>query len=108
MKTMEISMQEMRELLAGGGGGQMSKPESGVDLGQNIVVLDRGFVYVGNVTEYPDRFRIEKARNIRVWGTKNGLGELRDGPLPETKLDAAETVVAFKRAVMHWIPCRGF
>ena len=102
---MEISMQEMRELLAGGGGSQMSKP---VDLGQNIVVLDRGFVYVGNVTEYPDRFRIEKARNIRVWGTKNGLGELRDGPLSETKLDQVETVVTFKRAVLHWIPCRGF
>jgi hypothetical protein len=78
------------------------------NLGQNIVVLDRGFVYVGDVTEFVDRILIRNARNIRVWGTKQGLGELRNGPLPLTKLDDAGEVVAFKRAVMHFIKCKGF
>lgn len=77
-------------------------------LGQNIVVLDRGFVYVGDVSELSDRIIINNALNIRRWGTTQGLGELRDGPLKETTVDKVGSVVAFKHAVMHMIPCKGF
>jgi hypothetical protein len=77
-------------------------------LGQNIVVLDRGFVYVGDVAEQSDRITISNARNIRRWGTTQGLGELRDGPLRETTTDKVGSVIAFKHAVMHMIPCKGF
>lgn len=78
------------------------------DLGQNIVVLDRGFVYVGNVTEEGEYLRVTNAKNIRFWGTKKGLGELREGPLSETKLDEVGEILAPKRALIHLVPCKGF
>jgi hypothetical protein len=84
------------------------KTTKGTTLGQHIAVLDRGFVYVGQVTEYPDRIVITKARNIRRWGTTNGLGELRDGPLSETQLDIVGEVIVYRHSVMHLIPCKGF
>jgi hypothetical protein len=77
-------------------------------MGQNIVVLDRGFVYVGEVTIEGDFLRVTNAKNIRSWGTKNGLGELRNGPQPQTKLDEIGVVLAPMRALIHLVPCKGF
>jgi hypothetical protein len=68
--------------------------------GPAIVVLDRGFVYVGNVTVDGDWCLIANAKNIRYWGTKNGLGELVNGPTKDTKLDAVGNVRAPLRAVI--------
>lgn len=76
--------------------------------GQNIMVLDRGFVYVGDVTDEGDFVRITNAKNIRQWGTSQGLGELRNGPLGSTKLDVVGEVLAPKRAIIHFIKCSGF
>jgi len=78
------------------------------DLGQNIVVLDRGFVYVGAVVESADRIRISEAKNIRRWGTTKGLGELVAGPTRDTVLDPVGEVIVYRHAVIHLIPCRGF
>lgn len=71
--------------------------------GTAIVVLDRGFVYVGQVECDADWCVITNARNIRYWGTKNGLGELVNGPLKETKLDKVGMVRAPMRAVISVI-----
>jgi len=69
-----------------------------------IVVLDRGFVYVGDVSYEGDWCLIREAKNIRYWGTKKGLGELAlNGPQKETKLDATGTVRAPSRAVISII-----
>ena len=46
-------------------------------MGVQIVVLDRGFVYVGDVTVDADWVTIRNARNIRRWGTTRGLGRAR-------------------------------
>lgn len=83
------------------------KPAATVS-GQNIVVLDRGFVYVGDCTLEGDFIRIENAKNIRYWGTTQGLGQLVNGPLPSTKLDNIGTVLAPMRALIHLVPCKGF
>ena len=69
-----------------------------------IVVLDRGFVYVGNVVHDGEWCVISNARNIRYWGTKLGLGELAlNGPQPKTILDFIGTVRAPARAVISLI-----
>lgn len=68
-----------------------------------IVVLDRGFVYVGNVTVEADWVLIRNAHNIRVWGTTKGLGELVNGPLSGTRLDSVGTVKAPLRALISLI-----
>ena len=71
--------------------------------GTAIVVLDRGFVYVGDVVIEGDWCVMTNARNIRHWGTKNGLGELVNGPLKETKLDFVGSLRAPLRAVISII-----
>ena len=70
--------------------------------GYAIVVLDRGYVYVGDVDIDDSWCVITNARNIRYWGTTNGLGELvQSGPTSKTKLDVVGTVRCPLRAVIH-------
>ena len=79
---------------------------SGTRHGLQLVVLDRGFVYVGEVTTNADWCVIRNARNVRRWGTTEGLGQLAlHGPLAETVLDATGTVRAPMRAVIALIAC---
>ena len=73
------------------------------DHGWNIVVLERGFVYVGAVTTDDRWLYIESAANIRRWGTTHGLGELVGGPRTETKLDPAGNVQAPLSVLIHLI-----
>ena len=68
-----------------------------------IAVLDRGFVYVGAVSFEGDFVILKNARNIRIWGTSRGLGELVNGPLSNTKLDPVGTVRVTKNALIHLI-----
>ena len=68
-----------------------------------IVVLDRGFVYVGSVEIIDDFCIINNAKNIRIWGTTKGLGELIAGPTSSTKWDKSGTVRAPIRAVISLI-----
>lgn len=79
-------------------------------LGKQIVVIDNGFVHVGDVTIEDGFCRIYDCKNLRVWGTSSGLGELRNGPLPGTKLDEVGValipfgrVVFFMAAVGKWL-----
>ena len=58
-----------------------------------IVVIDRGFVYVGRTEWDGDMLIIRNAKNIRVWGTSKGLGELVNGPTSKTVLDPVEPSV---------------
>ena len=70
-----------------------------------IVVLDRGFVFVGHVTQTETEMFIDHAVNIRKWGTTEGLGQLRKGPLKDTVLDSAGTVRPQLKAVLFTIDC---
>lgn len=73
-----------------------------------IVVLDRGFVYIGRVDDVDDFtsdfVTINDAQNIQRWGTTKGLGELaNEGPKTNTILNKVGTVVAPSRAVISII-----
>lgn len=58
-----------------------------------IVVLQRGWVVVGEYTHNATEATLENAAVIRTWGTTKGLGELAlDGPTSSTKLDKAGTI----------------
>lgn len=107
---MNIPIETVRALICGGENAQQPQLTGKITTlepnGENtIVVLDRGFVYIGKTRIVGDYCEISNARNIRVWGTKNGLGELKDGPKTETKLDDVGRVVAPLRAVIHFITC---
>ena len=69
-----------------------------------IAVLDRGFVYVGRVSDIDDNFLVMKsALNIRKWGTTRGLGELVNGPTNNTVLDEIGTIRVPMKAVITLI-----
>ena len=103
---MNITLQDLKEILCNEPWRRCASAST--ITGQHIVVLDRGFVYVGDVTIEGDFLHITDAKNIRYWGTKNGLGELRDGPKSDTKLDKVGEVIAPMRALIHLVPCKGF
>lgn len=49
-----------------------------------IVVLQRGWVYVGRFSQKGEQCHLTNAFNIRRWGTEFGLGEIAEkGPIPE-------------------------
>lgn len=58
-----------------------------------IVVLHRGFVFVGDVERKESEIVIHNAQNVRRWGTAKGLGEIAEGgPTSKTVLDMAGTI----------------
>lgn len=77
-----------------------------INHGLQIVILDRGFVFVGDVATDNDWVTVSNAKNVRRWGTSQGLGELAArGPQPETKLDMGGTIKAPHRALIGMIAC---
>ena len=75
-----------------------------VQTGFAIVVVERGFVYVGNVVHDGEWCVVSNAKNIRRWGTTKGLGELAlNGPTDSTLLDDTGTVRIPAHAVIALI-----
>lgn len=76
---------------------------------QHIVVVQSGWVFVGELSyeSGPDGMAIlNNAKNIRVWGTKNGLGELAlRGAQSETVLDEYGIVKVPRHAILALIKC---
>ncbi len=69
-----------------------------------IVVVDRGWVYVGECEYLQDMLVISNAKNIRQWGTTRGLGQLAlEGPTSATRLDLYGTVRVPVRSVITLI-----
>ena len=65
-----------------------AKSGSGVPSKKQIVILQRGWVVIGNYSVQKDECRLSDAAIIRVWGTTKGLGEIAEGgPTSTTKLD---------------------
>ena len=56
---------------------------------KQIVVLQRGWVVVGDISKSETEVKIKNAFVIRVWGTSRGLGEIAEnGPTSKTVLDS--------------------
>lgn len=71
-----------------------------------IVVLNRGWIVVGNVEEKNGKTYIRKPSIIRNWGTKKGLGELAmSGKLPNTVLDECLDIVVDTANVIFVMNC---
>ena len=73
-----------------------------------IVVLQRGWVYIGRLERNGSDCKLHNAYNIRRWGTSKGLGELaNEGPKTNTELDKCYGVVEFDYlTVVHTISCK--
>ena len=102
---MQIELSELVSLLAGRSGAAVEAPKIEPTRKQ-IVICQRGFVYVGDVAREGSDLVILNAKNIRKWGTTYGLGQLAmEGKTSETKLDLAGTVRVHELAVVARIDC---
>ena len=69
-----------------------------------IVILQRGWVYVGRFTREGNDCKLTNASCIRTWGTTKGLQELVNGVTSKTVLDKCNGVVEFDwLTVVHTI-----
>lgn len=69
-----------------------------------IVVLQRGWVYIGRFSRIGNDCKLANAFCIRTWGTTKGLQELVNGATSSTKLDKCEGLVEFDwLTVIHTI-----
>ena len=78
-----------------------------IDLGKQIVVIDNGFVHVGNCSITAGFLKISNCRNIRVWGTTAGLGELAGGPTAKTVCDKCGVVLVPAGRVVFYMAAEG-
>ena len=85
---------------------KITAPKTNVTKGFFIVVMDKGFVYVGSFeqTSNPAWFKLINSRNIRRYGTTKGIGELAlGGPTKETVLDETGDILVPLHSVCHLI-----
>lgn len=69
-----------------------------------IVILQRGWIYIGRFERNDNNCKLHNSYNIRTWGTTKGLCELVHGPTSTTKLDKCEGIVEFDwLTVVHCI-----
>ena len=79
-----------------------------MQLGKQIVVIDNGFVHVGDCSsEKGETLKITGCKNIRVWGTSKGIGQLRHGPQKNTVADDCGTVLVPLKRVVFYINVEG-
>lgn len=72
-----------------------------------IVILQRGWIYVGRFYQDGVNCRLEDAKNVRNWGTTKGLGEIAlNGPTDATKLDESPTVKFHELTVVASLVCK--
>lgn len=91
----EVSAEELKKLQC------KSNPDSPV----KIVILQRGWVFVGRFKKSGSDCVLENALCIRQWGTTKGLGELVNGPTSKTVLDDSGTVRFNELTVIAMVDC---
>ena len=78
------------------------KKKCKLNYGRQIVILQRGWVIVGNMIRIGNECEVTEGAVIRRWGTTSGLGEIAsNGPTPETKLEPTPTLR------FHWLTVIG-
>jgi len=71
---------------------------------KQIVVLQRGWIIVGDVEKNETEVCINNCSVIRIWGTSKGLGEIAEnGPTSKTKLDLCPNVIVHPLSVVLYM-----
>jgi hypothetical protein len=96
---MELSIKDLRELFAPGA--VVAQIQATTPPRRQIVIGERGWVWVGDVRRDGGDYVLDNAACIRVWGTTGGLGELAlKGKQPKTILDPCGTIRVPELAVI--------
>lgn len=71
---------------------------------KQIVVLQRGWIVVGDVSKTQEEVTIKNCSIIRVWGTSKGLGEIAEnGATDKTKLDSCPDIIVHPLSVVLYM-----
>ncbi len=71
-----------------------------------IVILQRGWVFVGDYHQQGEKCSLTHAHNVRKWGTSRGLGEIASGgPTVNTILDPCPDVRFHEQTTIATIDC---
>lgn len=103
MDLKDLTLREIEQIQS-----MFQKDSGNINLsGKKILILQRGWVVVGDVSQCGALIKCENARVIRTWGTKKGVGELAEnGPLPNTKLDPCGTITVHELAIVFSVDCK--
>lgn len=75
-----------------------------IETKKQILVLQRGWVIVGDVEKTEQEIKIMNCSVIRVWGTSQGLGEIaKNGPTNKTKLDPCPLIIVHPLSVVLYM-----
>ena len=85
-------------------------PGPPVDSKTRLYVLDRGWILVGRVYDAnAEAVTLSKAVCLRRWGTSRGLGELTNGPTPQSTIDPLPADVRVPRhGIIFAFPVTGW
>ncbi|MDA8156270.1 MAG: hypothetical protein M0Z52_07440 [Actinomycetota bacterium] len=73
---------------------------------KRIVILQRGWVFVGDFEQKGSYCTLKNAAVVRRWGTTRGLGELAQrGPLQHTVLDPSPDIRFHELTAIATIDC---
>lgn len=110
MNLDELTLGQLKEIKSAVGGKR--SPKLPCDHGLQIVVLQRGWVFVGEVKQNGDDYFIENGACVRRWGTSKGLGQIaKDGPtantelepVPQTRFHEAGKILMIKAEESKWV-----
>ena len=77
-----------------------------VEMGINIVILDRGWVLVGELSKKGSVYHLKKGSVVRVWGTSKGIGEIAEnGPTSHTILDSIPETIFSESSYIMFVKC---
>lgn len=85
----------------------LNKNEQGqIEFGLNLVVVDNGFVYVGNTVYQEGYYIVTDCANVQKAGTERGFGQIAfDGPTNSTVLDRSPHILIPANRVCHLMKC---
>ncbi len=73
---------------------------------KQIVILQRGWVVVGDFFQDGSNCLIRNGHVVRRWGTSKGLGELaKEGPLSNTVLDPIPEMAFHELTIVARLAC---
>lgn len=84
----------------------LKKDNGQIHFGLNLVVVDNGFVYVGNVVLEEGYYIVVNCANVQKAGTERGFGQIAfDGPTSSTVLDYSPHILVPANRVCHLMKC---
>lgn len=103
MNIDNLTIGQAKQLATMFGGQQSASSDKAFNGEHAIVVLQFGWVFVGELYSVDGAIELRNGKNIRKWGTEKGIMQLKNGPLAHTVLDPHSDISINPQAIIMWI-----